>query len=109
MGAEPQTLRTERLEGAQRERIWAVVEAHQSGPSVRQIASATGLSSSRDPAPRLGRGPRDPLVATVNSAGGTALTAQVSPTFRLTSRASWRLSASAASGWNAWIAESGSL
>ena len=35
-------------------------------------------------------------------------TAQVGPTFRLASRASWRLSASAASGWNAWTAESGS-
>jgi hypothetical protein len=40
-------LATERLEEAQRERIWAVVEAHQSGLSIRQIASATGLSSSR--------------------------------------------------------------
>ena len=59
LGAEPQTLRTERLEGAQRERIWASTEAHESGLSVRQIASATGLSSSRDPTPGLGRGPRD--------------------------------------------------
>jgi len=40
-------LATERLEDAQRERIWAVVEAHQSGLSIRQIAAATGLSSSR--------------------------------------------------------------
>lgn len=40
-------LATERLEGAQQERIWAVVEAHQSGYSIRQIASATGLSPSR--------------------------------------------------------------
>ena len=48
-GAEPQTLRTERPEGAQRERIWASTEAHESGLSVRQIASATGLSPSRDP------------------------------------------------------------
>src|SRR3954451_17708789 len=40
-------LATERLEDAQRERIWAIVEAHQSGLSVRQIADATGLSSSR--------------------------------------------------------------
>ena len=53
-GAEPQTLRTERLEGAQRERIWASTEAHESGLSVRQIASATGLSPSRDPTPGLG-------------------------------------------------------
>src|SRR5512135_3840565 len=40
-------LATERLEDAQRERIWAIVDAHQSGLSVRQIAAATGLSSSR--------------------------------------------------------------
>src|SRR3954466_9763763 len=40
-------LATKRLEEAQRERIWAIVEAHQSGSSVRQIAAATGLSSSR--------------------------------------------------------------
>src|SRR5437764_4342806 len=40
-------LATERLEEAQRERIWAIVEAHQSGLSVRQNAAATGLSSSR--------------------------------------------------------------
>ncbi len=30
-------LATERLDEAQRERIWAIVEAHQSGLSVRQI------------------------------------------------------------------------
>jgi AraC-like DNA-binding protein len=40
-------LATERLEEAQRGKIWAVVEAHQSGLSIRQIAAATGLSSSR--------------------------------------------------------------
>jgi AraC-like DNA-binding protein len=40
-------LATERLEEAQRERIWAVVEAHESGLSIRQIAATTGLSSSR--------------------------------------------------------------
>ena len=40
-------LASERLEEAQQERIWAIVEAHQSGLSVRQIAAATGLSSSR--------------------------------------------------------------
>ena len=40
-------LATERLEGAQQERIWAIVETHQSGLSIRQIASATGLSPSR--------------------------------------------------------------
>src|SRR5437868_14271364 len=40
-------LATERLEEAQRERIWALVEAHQAGLSVRQITAATGLSSSQ--------------------------------------------------------------
>src|SRR3954470_12449772 len=40
-------LATERLEEAQRERVWAIVEAHQAELSVRQIAAATGLSSSR--------------------------------------------------------------
>src|SRR6478609_3207899 len=40
-------LATARLEEAQRERIWAIVEAHESGLSIRQIAAATGLSSSR--------------------------------------------------------------
>src|SRR3954464_12480804 len=40
-------LAMERLEEAQRERIWAVVEAHQAGLSIRQIAAATGLSPSR--------------------------------------------------------------
>src|SRR3954470_23778516 len=40
-------LATERLEDAQRERIWAIVEAHQAGLSVRQITAAPGLSSSR--------------------------------------------------------------
>ena len=40
-------LATGRLEEAQQERIWAVVEAHQAGLSIRQIAAATGLSPSR--------------------------------------------------------------
>ena len=40
-------LATDRLDEAQQERIWAVVEAHQSGLSIRQIAAATGLSPSR--------------------------------------------------------------
>src|SRR5437763_11221491 len=40
-------LATERLEEAQQERSWAVVEAHQAGLSIRQIAAATGLSRSR--------------------------------------------------------------
>src|ERR1700756_4368122 len=46
MAARPR-LATQRLDDAQRERIWAIVEAHQAGLSVRQIAAATGLSSSR--------------------------------------------------------------
>jgi hypothetical protein len=37
-GAEPQTRRTERLEGAQRERLRASAEAQESGLSVRQTA-----------------------------------------------------------------------
>src|SRR5262245_42331656 len=40
-------LAMQRLEEAQRERIWAIVEAHQAGLSVRQIATAPGLSPSR--------------------------------------------------------------
>src|SRR5690554_2186306 len=40
-------LATDRLEAAQQERIWAVVEAHRSGLSIGQIAAATGLSPSR--------------------------------------------------------------
>src|SRR5437867_7498006 len=40
-------LATDRLEEAQQERTWAVVEAHQAGLSIRQIAAATGLSRSR--------------------------------------------------------------
>src|SRR6478735_903829 len=40
-------LATERLEEAQQERVWAVVEAHQAGLSIRPIAAATGLSRSR--------------------------------------------------------------
>ena len=36
-----------RFTDAQIERIWAIVSAHQAGPSIRKIAAATGLSSSR--------------------------------------------------------------
>ena len=36
-----------RLKDANRERIWAVVAAHKAGLSIRQIAKATALSSSR--------------------------------------------------------------
>src|SRR4030095_4488995 len=40
-------LATTRVEEAERERIWAIVAAHQAGLSIRQIAAATGLSRSR--------------------------------------------------------------
>ena len=36
-----------RFSDAQTERIWAIVSAHQAGLSIRKIAGATGLSSSR--------------------------------------------------------------
>jgi AraC-like DNA-binding protein len=36
-----------RLEEAERERIWAIVAAHEAGLSIRKIATATGLSRSR--------------------------------------------------------------
>ena len=36
-----------RFSDAQVERIWAIVSAHQAGLSIRKIAGATGLSSSR--------------------------------------------------------------
>ncbi len=40
-------LATTRLTDADRERVWAIVAAHQAGLSIRKIAAATGLSSSR--------------------------------------------------------------
>jgi transcriptional regulator with XRE-family HTH domain len=40
-------LATTRLADADRERIWAIVAAHEAGLSIRKIAAATGLSSSR--------------------------------------------------------------
>jgi hypothetical protein len=39
--------RSIRFTDAQVERIWAIVSAHQAGLSIRKIANATGLSSSR--------------------------------------------------------------
>ena len=36
-----------RFTDAQVERIWAIISAHQAGLSIRKIAGATGLSSSR--------------------------------------------------------------
>jgi hypothetical protein len=39
-------LATTRLAEAERERIWAIVAAHDAGLSIRQIAAATGLSRS---------------------------------------------------------------
>jgi AraC-like DNA-binding protein len=40
-------LATTRLEDAERERVWAIVAAHEAGLSIRKIAAATGLSRSR--------------------------------------------------------------
>ena len=40
-------LATTRLADADRERVWAIVAAHEAGLSIRKIAAATGLSSSR--------------------------------------------------------------
>ena len=40
-------LATTRLEAAQQERIWAIAAAYEAGLSIRQIAAATSLSSSR--------------------------------------------------------------
>src|SRR4051795_4290629 len=114
-------LATERLDEAQRERIWAIVEAQQSGLSVRQIAAATDLSSSRvhqllgsDEAREIPRwlsqrrGRDRPSQPDARArppggpAGGGGGPARVSPTSGPASRANWRPSAGAASGWNAW-------
>jgi hypothetical protein len=40
-------LATTRLADTERERIWAIVAAHEAGLSIRKIAAATGLSRSR--------------------------------------------------------------
>jgi hypothetical protein len=40
-------LATTRLADAERERIWAIVAAHEAGWSIRKIAAAAGLSRSR--------------------------------------------------------------
>lgn len=40
-------LATTRLEAAQQERLWAIAAASEAGLSIRKIAAATGLSSSR--------------------------------------------------------------
>ena len=40
-------LATTRLEAAQQERLWAIAAAYEAGLSIRKIAAATGLSSSR--------------------------------------------------------------
>jgi hypothetical protein len=40
-------LATTRVKDAERERIWAIATAHSKGLSIRKIAEATGLSSSR--------------------------------------------------------------
>ena len=96
-------LATQRLDEAQRERIWAIVEAHQAGLSVRQIATATGLSSSRVHQLLGSDEAREIPDGSANSGGGAA---RVRPTSRPASRMSWRLSASVTSGWNAWTVAS---
>ncbi|MGV2831869.1 hypothetical protein [Myxosarcina sp. GI1(2024)] len=40
-------LATTRVKDAERERIWAIAQAHAEGLSIRTIAKVTGLSSSR--------------------------------------------------------------
>lgn len=40
-------LATTRVKDIEQERIWAIVKAHSEGLSIRKIAEATGLSSSR--------------------------------------------------------------
>jgi DNA-binding transcriptional regulator LsrR (DeoR family) len=40
-------LATTRLADAERERVWAIVAAHDAGWSIRNIAATTGLSRSR--------------------------------------------------------------
>ena len=76
---------------------------------VRQIASTTGLSSSRDPSPGLGRGPRDPLVTTVS--GGTsdqpptppkATPSQCLPDLQTRLAGEMDARTGAASGWSVW-------
>src|SRR4051794_20379535 len=76
-------LATELLEEALRERIWAIVEAHQSRLSVRQIAAATGLSSSRVHQLLGSDEAREIPAGSASSAGGIA---RVSPTSRPASR-----------------------
>ena len=93
---------TERLEAAQRERIWAVAESHQSGLSIRQIAAATGLSLSRvhqllgsdesREIPRWLSQRRDQKAAAPKAA----------PTSKPVLRARWMRLAVVASGRNAW-------
>src|SRR3954451_10634363 len=96
-------LATERLEEAQKERTWAVVEAHQSGLSIRQIAGATGLSSSRvhqllDSEEARG------IPRWLSQRRDEAAPPRGIATSGPASRASWTHSDSVASGWNAWSA-----
>ena len=99
-------LATERLEEAQQERIWAVVEAHQSGLSIRQIAAATGLSSSRVHQLLGSEESREVPRWLSQRRDQEAAPTQATPTSRPALRARWRRFAGAASGWNAWSAGS---
>ena len=58
MGAEPQTLRTERLEGAQRERIWASAEAHESGRDFLSAGATTSGQRGHFERPRRSEKPK---------------------------------------------------
>jgi AraC-like DNA-binding protein len=95
-------LATERLEEAQRERIWAVVEAHQSGLSIRQIAAVTALSSSRVHQLLGSEESREVPRWLSQWRDREAAPLRATPTFRPTLRARWKPTAGAASGWNAW-------
>jgi hypothetical protein len=96
-------LATERLEEAQRERIWAVVEAHQSGLSIRQIAAATGLSSSRVHQLLGSEEARATPGGSVSGVMRRLLPGGIA-TSEPAWRASWTHSDGVASGWNAWSA-----
>src|SRR2546423_14424061 len=97
-------LATERLEEAQRERIWAVVEAHQSGLSIRQIAAATGLSSSRVHQLLGSEESREILRWLSQRRDQEAAPRRVTPTSEPALRARWTPCGGVASGWNAWSA-----
>src|SRR5208337_2230399 len=90
-------LATERLEGAQRERIWAIVKAYDSGLSIRQIASATGRAQAGSTNSSARTRPARSPGGSASSGGEITPTARVRrrppsrsmPTFRPASRGSW--------------------